>query len=289
MWHFLLRMRRSVLCGSNHDKSQPPRESSSDASYAAVCLKLTRSNLATSNFATLKLDTLTFDTQSQSCRQEVCEPYWQSAAELAQRLLLSESGDLASAVAAVQRFSPGDRVQAQHRRRLLDFAARHPDALHRSCETGHLTASAWVVNHDATCGLVLLHAKIGRWLQPGGHADGEPLLWRVALREATEETGIRGLEIWTEPIDVDVHLFVNRREAEPSHLHFDVRYVVRCPPGASPIGNHESDAMRWITPAQLADSDLGLDASARRLARYGFDVVRNLPTPAASRRRRPAV
>ncbi|WP_419945372.1 NUDIX hydrolase [Candidatus Poriferisodalis sp.] len=211
-------------------------------------------------------------------------PRWQAAAAVEPRPVPSdEPSGLAEAVETVKRFTPRDRIQAQHRRRLLAFAARHPDALHRSCETGHLTASAWVVNHDATRGLVLLHAKIGRWLQPGGHADGEPTLWGVALREATEEIGIGGLEVWTEPIDVDVHLFVNRRDREPSHLHFDVRYVVRSPPGASPLGNHESDALRWISSDQLTDADLGLDASTRRLARYGFSVAR-----AVHRSNRPA-
>lgn len=194
---------------------------------------------------------------------------------MAQRTVpCGEPNRLAEAVEAVERFAPRDRIQAQHRRRLLAFAARHPDALHRSCLAGHLTASAWVVNHDATRGLVLLHAKIGRWLQPGGHADGESSLWAVALREATEETGIENLQVWTDPIDVDVHLFVNRREAEPSHLHFDVRFVVRTPPGASPRGNHESEALRWITPDQLTDEELGLDASTRRLAHYGFGAAR---------------
>ena len=202
-------------------------------------------------------------------------PHWLRAAAVAQQTVHADEGSgIAQAIEAVERFVPRERTQAQHRRRLLAFAARHPDALHRSCEAGHLTASAWVVDHDAARGLVLLHAKIGRWLQPGGHADGEASLWAVALREAGEETGIDGLEVWSEPIDVDVHLFVNRRDAEPSHLHFDVRYLVRCPPGASPRPNHESDALRWVTPDQLTDADLGLDASTRRLARYGFSVAR---------------
>lgn len=182
--------------------------------------------------------------------------------------------DLAAATASVRAFVPRDRVQAVHRRRLLVFAARHPDALHRSCEAGHLTASAWVVNHDATEGLVLLHRKIGRWLQPGGHADGEGSLASVALREATEETGIDGLEVWTTPVDIDVHLFVNRRRTEPDHLHFDVRFLVCAPPHAAPSGNHESDELAWVARDQLDEPELGLDASTRRLARYGFDLAR---------------
>ncbi|WP_419864401.1 NUDIX hydrolase [Candidatus Poriferisodalis sp.] len=183
-------------------------------------------------------------------------------------------GDLAAATAQVNAFVPRDRIQALHRRRLIGFAARHPDALHRSCAAGHLTASAWVVNHDATQGLVLLHRKIGRWLQPGGHADGEGSLSGVALREATEETGIDGLEIWTEPVDIDVHLFVNRRHPEPDHLHFDVRFLVRAPRCAVMRGNHESEELRWIGRDELTEPELGLDASTRRLARYGFDLAR---------------
>ena len=184
--------------------------------------------------------------------------------------------DLAAATALVRDFVPRDRVQAVHRRRLLGFAARHPDALHRSCEAGHLTASAWVVNHDATQGLVLLHRKIGRWLQPGGHADGEGSLAAVALREATEETGIDGLLVWTAPVDIDVHLFVNRRRTEPDHLHFDVRFLVCAPRHAAPSGNHESDELTWVARDQLDEPELGLDASTRRLARYGFDLARTV-------------
>ena len=182
--------------------------------------------------------------------------------------------DLAAVTTLARSYIPRDRVQAVHRRRLLGFAARHRDALHRSCAVGHLTASAWVVNHDATKALVLLHRKIGRWLQPGGHADGEGALAAVALREATEETGIDGLEIWPEPVDIDVHLFVNRWRTEHDHLHFDVRFVVRAPRDAAPHANHESEALRWIRPDQVDEPALGLDASTRRLARYGFDLAR---------------
>lgn len=184
--------------------------------------------------------------------------------------------DLAAATASVRSFAPRDRIQAVHRRRLLGFAARHPDALHRSCGAGHLTASAWVVNHDATQGLVLLHRKIGRWLQPGGHADGEGCLAAVALREATEETGIDGLRVWTAPVDIDVHLFVNRERTEPDHLHFDVRFLVCAPRYAAPSGNHESEELTWVARDQLDEPELGLDASTRRLARYGFDLARTV-------------
>ena len=189
---------------------------------------------------------------------------------------LDDSRSLAAAVEVVERFTPVERVQAEHRARLLQFAERHSDALHRTCQQGHLTASAWVVNHDATRGLVLLHTKIGRWLQPGGHADGESSLASVALREATEETGIAGLEVWSWPVDIDVHLFVNRKRTEPDHLHFDVRFLIRAPQAAVVRGNHESEGLRWVAPDELADPVLDLDASTRRLARHAFALARSL-------------
>ena len=95
---------------------------------------------------------------------------------------------------------------ARYRAEVLEFIDSHPDALHRTCVTGHLTGSAWVVDSTGEHGLVLFHSKIQRWLQPGGHADGEANLARVALLEASEESGIEGLRVWTQPVDVDIHL-----------------------------------------------------------------------------------
>jgi 8-oxo-dGTP pyrophosphatase MutT (NUDIX family) len=189
---------------------------------------------------------------------------------------LQPSDRLADAVAAVESFTPTGPAQAEARRQVLDFTSEHDDALHRSCLTGHLTGSTWVVDHVGRRGLVLLHAKVGKWLQPGGHADGDGCLAAVALREATEETGIDGLEVWSEPIDIDVHLFVNRKGTEPDHLHLDVRYLVRAPEGAVEVGNHESEALRWIEPGELTSAEFDLDDSTQRVARHGFALAQRL-------------
>ncbi len=85
---------------------------------------------------------------------------------------------------------------------------------------------------------MLLHTKLGRWFQPGGHADGEGNLAAVALDEANEETGIDGLRLATPAIDLDIHLVPLPGEAP--HLHLDVRYLAIAPPGADAPGNHES-------------------------------------------------
>lgn len=187
---------------------------------------------------------------------------------------LESTTDLCRAAALIDAFDPrGDEVAAAAKLRTLRFVAEHPDALLRTCQPGHLTGSALVVDHACERTLLLYHRKLQRWLQPGGHADGDGNLVAVALREATEETGIdEGLEIFATPVDVDVHRVAP--PGEPPHLHFDLRFVVRAPAGAFARGNHESTGLRWCEPAELPS--VGADASTIRLAKRGFAVARRV-------------
>lgn len=169
---------------------------------------------------------------------------------------LEGPGDLAAARAAVVAARPGDATHEANRTRILAFLGEHPDALHRSCLDGHLTGSAVVIDPSTRQVLLLLHAKVRRWLQPGGHADGDGNLARVALREATEETGIEGLLVMTPAVDLDVHVFHNAASSEPDHLHLDVRHLVVAPPGAVATTNHESTGARWVPVGDLTELDV---------------------------------
>lgn len=185
---------------------------------------------------------------------------------------LGPTSALADARATVAGFVAPDAQQAETRHRMLAFIDAHPDALWRSCLEGHLTGSALVVDHGAERVLMLFHRKVRRWLQPGGHVDGDANLAAAALREASEETGIEGLRVAVPPIDLDIHEF--RAAGEHDHLHLDTRFVVLAPPGAVVRGNHESEDLRWITLADLPSLDV--DSGTLRMARRGLVLAARL-------------
>ena len=158
------------------------------------------------------------------------------------------------------------------KREFFQLTALEPDALLRSTRPGHLTASAMLVDHDASHVLLLHHAKLGRWLQPGGHADGEANLARVALQEATEETGIADIEIVDPAIDIDIHNVAP--PGEDPILHYDVRFLALAPAGAQPAGNHESTDVRWVPIEDLLLYDL--DPGTHRMIAAGLALARQL-------------
>jgi 8-oxo-dGTP pyrophosphatase MutT (NUDIX family) len=136
-----------------------------------------------------------------------------------------------------------------------------PQIADRTTRPGHLTGSALVVDPRNRRLLLLHHRKLQMWLQPGGHADGDTNLASVALREATEESGIEGLTVLLEPIDVDIHRVAPPRE-DP-HLHLDVRFLVLAPAGAVAAINHESTGSKWVEFSELAH--LGVDPGLVRM------------------------
>jgi 8-oxo-dGTP pyrophosphatase MutT (NUDIX family) len=187
---------------------------------------------------------------------------------------LEASTDLAIARAAVVAALPGEADHEVARTQILAFVDEHPDALERSNTRGHLTGSALVVDPRTRHVLVLFHAKVQRWLQPGGHADGDANLAHVALREAQEETGIVGLRVVTPAIDLDVHVFHNAAGTEPDHLHLDVRHLVVAPEGAEPVKNHESEGLRWVAVEDLPSLDV--DPGTIRMAEAGLRALAQL-------------
>lgn len=137
--------------------------------------------------------------------------------------------------------------EVHHKQAMLAFLAAHEDAFERSLKIGHFTASAWLVSKDGLQALLLHHAKLDMWVQPGGHADGESDLCAVAVKEAQEESGILGIIPMHDQIfDIDIHAIPASSQI-PSHDHYDVRFLLKVMTDEQCIQNHESKELRWIS------------------------------------------
>jgi 8-oxo-dGTP pyrophosphatase MutT (NUDIX family) len=142
------------------------------------------------------------------------------------------------------------RAAGDHERgmagRLRAFVEAHADCFERSLAEGHVTGSAWVVDGERGHALLTHHRKLGKWLQLGGHADGDPDILRVALREAREESNLDSIAAVSEEIfDIDIHV-IPARGAEPEHLHYDVRFLLEADRGAPLLASHESRSLAWV-------------------------------------------
>lgn len=174
----------------------------------------------------------------------------------------------ADAVSTLGAWRPADRTQESLRQAYLGFLAARADACRRACEPGHITASALVLDATADRTLLTLHPRVGRWLQLGGHCEpSDATLAGAALREATEESGIRGLRIEPVPIHLDVHP-ITCSLGKPTR-HFDVRFLVRAPVGARPRRSAESVDLQWwpldAMPPDVDDLHPMIEAALTRL------------------------
>ena len=155
-------------------------------------------------------------------------------------------------------------VEAAHRQRMIELLDSAPDCFQRTAFPAHFTGSALVVSADGTRALLHHHRKLDRWMQFGGHCDGDENVLRVAEREALEESGIAGLIVASaRPFDLDIHE-IPARPSEPAHLHFDVRWMLIAPENAAFTQSEESNELRWFTPAEFLA--LPLDVGLQRLA-----------------------
>jgi 8-oxo-dGTP pyrophosphatase MutT (NUDIX family) len=164
---------------------------------------------------------------------------------------------------------PGAR-QEQLRQEYVAHLDAHADGLLRTCLPDHLTASTLVLSPDGDQALLTLHAKAGAWFQLGGHTEPEDTtLAGAALREAGEESGLDGLELDPQPVQLDRHE-VPFCGGRPGTRHLDVRFLAVAPPGTGHAVSEESVDVRWW-PADRLPTD---EPSLRELVDLGRDRLR---------------
>lgn len=183
----------------------------------------------------------------------------------------------AKALALLAGHQPADAKEARDIDRIRSLILAQPDIHSSSCEAGHITASAVIVEPEWRRTLLHYHKRLGRWLQVGGHLDGETDISQAAMREAREETGLPDLRfIPTDdaprPVDIDVHTIPPLAD-QPEHLHLDFRFVlVTSQPEALLPAPGESTQFRWLSFTEALDLGDEIDASLRRLLRKACDL-----------------
>jgi len=133
-------------------------------------------------------------------------------------------------------------------KRSVGYVEQHEDCFYRELMPAHVTGSAWVVNPDRSRVLMMHHKKLNQWFQPGGHADGDADIIRVALKETEEETGINAEHIKLVDgsiFDVDIHTIAPYGN-DPEHQHIDIRFLLEIDDRIAVPGNDESHEILWI-------------------------------------------
>lgn len=167
-------------------------------------------------------------------------------------------------IRSLEEYRPDSTDESAFRQQFLTLL-EHPRAFYRDHLPGHITASSWIVDRERQFALLTHHAKLDRWLQPGGHADGEEDVLAVAQREAKEETGLTSLVVATPEIfDIDIHV-IPERNGFPAHDHYDIRFLFYADRNEAIAISDESHDVRWVANEDIAEKT-GNNTSIRRMA-----------------------
>lgn len=146
----------------------------------------------------------------------------------------------------------------------------------RKLQVGHFTASAFLFNNDKTKFLLMHHTKLDKWLQLGGHCDGDSNVLAVAIREAQEESGIADIQpISSQIFDIDVH-FIPGNITEPFHYHYDVRFLLKTVNNDSFTINSEAKELKWFELIAEIPASMMIDGSVIRMIEKAVAFNRHL-------------
>ena len=143
-----------------------------------------------------------------------------------------------------------DDEEQEMLQRIIQFVNDYEDCFKRELSVGHITGSAWIINRERTHVLLTHHKKLDRWLQLGGHSDGDANTLNVALKEGREESGLDVKPLSEDIFDVDVHLIPARKQ-DPEHYHYDVRFLLEADSNQPFVVSEESHDLAWVALEDL--------------------------------------
>lgn len=166
----------------------------------------------------------------------------------------------------INNYSPVYDQEKIYRADFLSFIYANDKCFERSLLEGHITGSAWILNQNKDKALLTHHKKLDRWLQLGGHADGEADIIMVSTKEAFEESGLSSLKLHSPNIfDLDIHP-IPEHKGIPKHLHYDVRFLFTADENEPFTVSNESKNLAWI-PLEKLDKYTQNNESILRMAK----------------------
>ena len=163
-------------------------------------------------------------------------------------------------------FTPLNNYEASLQKRYIDFVKNTPTAFDRTHLAGHVTGSAWLMDTSLSRVLMTHHKKLGKWLQLGGHSDGNSDTLEVSLREAREESGFQNIIALSKNImGLDIHE-IPARGHEPTHFHYDATFTLQVVGNEKFIVSEESHDLAWVKIEDILNGDY--EDSLKRLAQH---------------------
>ncbi len=171
-------------------------------------------------------------------------------------------------IAELEKYREAHRAERTTVAQFIAFVRENENCFDRELTIGHITGSAWVVNARGTHALFTHHRKLEKWLQLGGHADGDPDVLAVAIREVMEESGLVATPLSAKIFDLDAHVIPARKDV-PEHIHYDIRYLLQTSGDEAYTVSHESFDLRWIPLEEIIQFTEGEDT--HRMAEKWID------------------
>lgn len=153
-----------------------------------------------------------------------------------------------------------------------DLMAADEQSLDRARLQGHFTASALLVDPKHAQVMLVMHPRVKRWLQMGGHIESTDLSFRdAALRESQEESGYAQIDVGQFPVQLDRHDVVCKSPSgEVIHsVHWDVQFLAMVDRGQAREITEEAQTRWW----GIEESVPGLDHSVERLIRAARQIL----------------
>ena len=156
-------------------------------------------------------------------------------------------------------YNPETNQEENEKRVIIDYIKQFPEnILLRENEFAHMTSSGFIMNPELDKILFIHHKLYNTWTWTGGHADGDTDLYEIALKEASEETGVKHFKPLLEGMAtldiIPVFGHVKKGRYVCSHLHLNATYVLIAEECEKLIVNEEETSdVRWISINELAN------------------------------------